>query len=146
MSRPVLDAEVGLDLHDLPRELSAVFESSHEDLAQESFRERNRVAAKEPPGQAFERARGLTDLTRGPDFGLSGVVQRWAEGEEFDAVLSRTSLAPGDLVRVLRMSIQMLRQAYHALPGADPVAKTLREARLRLDRDVVDAKRQLELG
>jgi superfamily II RNA helicase len=96
--------------------------------------------------QGLEKAHGLADLTRGPDFGLSGIVQRWAEGEEFDAVLSRTSLAPGDLVRVLRMSIQMLRQAYHALPGADPVARTLREARLRLDRDVVDARRQLELG
>jgi superfamily II RNA helicase len=96
--------------------------------------------------QEVERAHGLAEVTRGPDFGLAGIVQRWVEGEEFDAVLSRTSLAPGDLVRVLRMSIQLLRQAYHALPGADPVAKTLREARLRMDRDVVDARRQLELG
>jgi superfamily II RNA helicase len=103
-------------------------------------------AARMAAVQEVERAHGLTDVTRGPDFGLSGIVQRWVEGEEFEAVIARTSLAPGDLVRVLRMTLQLLRQAYHALPGADPVAKTLREARLRMDRDVVDARRQLELG
>jgi superfamily II RNA helicase len=96
--------------------------------------------------QEVERAHGLVDLTRGPDFGLSNVVQMWADGDDFDTILSRTALAPGDLVRVLRMTIQLLRQAYHALPGGDPVARTLRDARMRLDRDVVDARRQLELG
>jgi superfamily II RNA helicase len=95
---------------------------------------------------AAEDARGLRDPTRGPDFGIAGPVQAWAEGEDFDAVLSRTSLAPGDLVRVLRMTIQLLRQASHALDPKDPCVNTLREAQARIDRDVVDAKRQLELG
>jgi superfamily II RNA helicase len=93
-----------------------------------------------------ERSLGIRDPTRGPDYSLAGPVQIWAEGEEFDTVLSRTSLAPGDLVRVLRMAIQLLRQAAHALSPADPCVKTLREARARIDRDVVDARRQLELG
>lgn len=89
---------------------------------------------------------GVKPGTRGPDFGLAGPVQRFAEGMGFDEVLDFTTLAPGDLVRVLRMTIQLLRQTAHALPSGDPVAGTLHEARNLIDRDVVDAKRQLELG
>jgi superfamily II RNA helicase len=95
---------------------------------------------------AHEAALGLRDTTRLPDFGIAGPVQRWAEGASFDEVLGHTSLAGGDLVRVLRMTIQMLRQASHALPAGDPCVPVLREAQRRIDRDVVDARRQLELG
>lgn len=93
-----------------------------------------------------EAALGLRDLTRGPDFGLAGPIQRFAEGMTFDEALDFTTLAPGDLVRTLRMTIQLLRQTAHALPADDPVALTLHQARALIDRDVVDAKRQLELG
>ena len=84
--------------------------------------------------------------TRVPDFGVAGPVQLWAEGVAFDRVLARTSLAPGDLVRLLRMTIQMLRQVEHSLTAEDPTRETLRAARDLIDRDVVDARRQLELG
>ena len=55
-------------------------------------------------------------------------------------------LAAGDVVRSFRMTIQLLRQVFHAIPRGDPVPETLREAIDRIDRDVVDAKRPLELG
>lgn len=95
---------------------------------------------------AAELALGVEFPTRAPDFGIAGPVQLWAEGKDFDAVLARTSLAPGDLVRVLRMTIQILRQVEHALPHDDPTREALQAARERIDRDVVDARRQLELG
>ncbi len=95
---------------------------------------------------AQERVLGVRDVTRGPDFGIAGPVQRWAEGAAFEEVLDHTTLAAGDLVRILRMSIQLLRQAAHALPKGDPCVVVLHEAKARIDRDVVDAKRQLELG
>jgi superfamily II RNA helicase len=93
-----------------------------------------------------EREAGLRDPTRGADFGVAGPVERWAEGRPLEQVLSMTTLAAGDLVRLLRMTIQLLRQAWHALDEADPARPALLEARQRLDRDEVDAKRQLELG
>lgn len=95
---------------------------------------------------ARERALGLSQVTRPPDFGIAGPVQRWAEGASLDQVLDHTTLAAGDLVRVMRMSIQLLRQTWHALPKGDPCVPVLREAQNRIDRDVVDARRQLELG
>jgi len=95
---------------------------------------------------ATEMAHGVFQPTRVPDFGMAGPVQLWAEGADFDRVLSRTSLAPGDVVRLLRMTIQILRQVEHSLAPDDPAVETLRAARERIDRDVVDARRQLELG
>ena len=59
---------------------------------------------------------------------------------------SMGNLAPGDLVRVFRMTIQIMRQVVHAVPAGDPVRAILEEAITRVDRDVVDARRQLELG
>ncbi len=93
-----------------------------------------------------ETAFGIEGPVKVPDFGLSGPVQFWAEGMDFDRVLTRTSLAPGDLVRTLRMTIQLLRQMEHALDPQDPTRETLHAARELIDRDVVDARRQLELG
>jgi superfamily II RNA helicase len=93
-----------------------------------------------------EREQGIPDLVREPEFLVAGVAQAWAEGEDFAVLESMCTLAPGDLVRIFRMTIQMLRQTLHAVPKGDPVQAVLAEAVRRLDRDVVDAKRQLELG
>ena len=95
---------------------------------------------------ALEAQAGIRAPTRGPDFGMAGAVQRWADGMDFDDVLDHTSLAGGDLVRLLRMTIQLLRQTAHALPPGDPCIEVLHAARHAIDRDVVDARRQLELG
>lgn len=129
---------------------SIVYEARPSDVAPES---RRRLKGIRQPFlehmTAFagaEMEAGLRDPVRLPDFGIAGLVEQWAGGEDFEALLSRTSLAAGDLVRILRMTIQLLRQAEHALSQGDPVAQVLREARERLDRDVVDARRQLELG
>ncbi len=93
-----------------------------------------------------EQHHGLHHTTRGPDFGMAGLVQRFAEGMSFESLADHTNMRAGDMVRVLRMTIQLLRQTAHALPKGDPCIAVLREAQNRLDRDVVDAKRQLELG
>jgi len=95
---------------------------------------------------AQEAALGVHGGTRPPDFGIAGLIERWAEGEDLERILDHTTLAAGDFVRVLRMTIQLLRQAAHALPKGDPCVAVLHEARARVDRDEVDAQRQLELG
>ena len=77
---------------------------------------------------------------------IFGVTEAWAEGEPFAVLESMCTLAPGDMVRIFRMTIQLLRQVFHAVPRGDPIQEMLQEAITRIDRDVVDAKRQLELG
>jgi superfamily II RNA helicase len=94
----------------------------------------------------FERAAGVHDPVRLPEPGITGVAEAWAEGEDFAVLESMCTMAPGDLVRIFRMTIQLLRQTFHAVPRGDPVQEVLKEAIERIDRGVVDAKRQLELG
>jgi hypothetical protein len=55
-------------------------------------------------------------------------------------------VTPGDLVRSFRVAIQMERQLRKALTGDYPLRDRLAEAIVCMNRDVVDAKRQLELG
>jgi superfamily II RNA helicase len=96
--------------------------------------------------RAAEKKAGVPEPIRGVEPRIFGLAEAWAEGEDFAVLESMGNLAAGDLVRVFRMTIQLLRQVFHAVPRGDPVQETLREAIERLDRDVVDAKRQLELG
>ena len=96
--------------------------------------------------RGYEEFLGESDPVRLPEFLIAGVAQAWAEGESFAVLESMGSMAPGDLVRIFRMTIQLLRQMFHAIPRGDPVQAVLREAIDRIDRDVVDAKKQLELG
>ena len=72
---------------------------------------------------------------------LMGRGYAWLDTGTHDSLMEA-----GDFVRVLRMTIQLLRQAAHAVPKGDPCIPVLHEARHRIDRDVVDARKQLELG
>ncbi len=93
-----------------------------------------------------ERWAGVVNEVRLPEPLITGVAEAWAEGERFEVLESMCTMAPGDLVRIFRMTIQLLRQMFHAIPRGDPIQEVLKEAIARIDRDVVDAKRQLELG
>ena len=96
--------------------------------------------------RAAERQAGIADPIRSTEALIFGVTEAWAEGEPFAVLESMCTLAPGDMVRIFRMTIQLLRQVFHAVPRGDPIQEMLQEAITRIDRDVVDAKRQLELG
>jgi len=93
-----------------------------------------------------ERWAGVVNEVRLPEPLITGVAEAWAEGERFEVLESMCTMAPGDIVRIFRMTIQLLRQMFHAIPRGDPIQEVLKEAITRIDRDVVDAKRQLELG
>ena len=84
-----------------------------------------------------------------PNFKIGVVVQQWCLGRDFDALADDTTAPAGDLVRTMRLAVQLLRQSRHALPpelrkGKLPML--LERARELLNRDAVDAARQLSLG
>jgi len=88
----------------------------------------------------------LEDRTKEPDFRLQSAVAAWAEGCSWADLEAHTGASDGDLVRHFRLAIQLLRATYHALPPDEPARPRLRGALGRLNRDVVDAERQLRLG
>jgi len=74
------------------------------------------------------------------------VVHDWCRGVSFADMRENTTAPPGDLVRVMRLTVQLLRQLRGALPRQAPVIKVIDRARDLLNRDEVDAARQLSLG
>jgi superfamily II RNA helicase len=81
-----------------------------------------------------------------PDWGLSEITARWMDGEEFEAIEESTDVTPGDIVRHFRMAVQLMRQVRRAIDREWDLRESLLAAMDRMNRDVVDARRQLELG
>jgi superfamily II RNA helicase len=78
------------------------------------------------------------------DFSLAAPVYAWASGCGLKELLG-FGVPEGDLVRLLRMTIQLLRTLRDRIP--DPVvADRMHEALLLINRDVIDAQAELEVG
>jgi superfamily II RNA helicase len=90
---------------------------------------------------------GLVDLTKEPHFGLSAVLEAWYDGEPLATVREMTTASEGDVVRCLRLVLQYARQIKKALGEHElGVRKKLDAVMLAVNRDEVDARKQLEAG
>jgi superfamily II RNA helicase len=95
-----------------------------------------------------EQEERLEDLSKELDWGMSGPAMAWAEGTTWDDLDDRTTVSDGDLVRCFRQAIQVMRNVRNALHiiGAPELEERFSEAVRSINREAVDAKRQLELG
>lgn len=82
------------------------------------------------------------------DWGISGLVWAWVNGEEFAALRELTDASDGDLVRILRQTIQLLRLSVDPLrkERKRDLAGRFRAAHSLLKRGLVDAEVQLRRG
>ncbi|MFN0205192.1 MAG: DEAD/DEAH box helicase [Planctomycetota bacterium] len=81
-----------------------------------------------------------------PDFSLTIAAFSWCHGDTIDLLERQTLTAAGDIVRTFRTSIQCLRNMRSVLAPSYSLYHNLTEAIQLLNRDEVDARRQLELG
>jgi superfamily II RNA helicase len=94
--------------------------------------------------RAREIRHQITAPIRELDFLLAAPVYAWASGCSLRELLA-FGIPEGDLVRLLRMTIQLLRTLRDRIP--DPViAEKMHEALLLINRDVMDARAELEVG
>ena len=89
---------------------------------------------------------GMVDLLKEPDFRMAAPTQAWAKGASFEELRELTSISDGDLVRNFRMALQLMRQVKGQVKGDRDLPEKFGAAIAMLDRDEVDARRQLELG
>jgi superfamily II RNA helicase len=94
----------------------------------------------------IEHETGLRELVKEPDFRMSSPTYLWANGEPLEKVRQVTSVSDGDLVRQFRMAIQLMRQVQGQIRDDRDLRARFGTAIELLNRDEVDAKRQLELG
>jgi superfamily II RNA helicase len=86
----------------------------------------------------------ITSPIREMDLSLAAPIYAWASGCSLKELLA-FGMPEGDVVRLLRMTIQLLRTLRDRIP--DPViAERMHEALVLINRDVVDAQAQLEVG
>ena len=89
---------------------------------------------------------GLPVALKRADWGLTPAVLAWAGGATLEELEEVSEALPGDFCRSLRMAIQLMRQARKAIDPDWDLSDRLLEAQAILNRDEVDARRQLELG
>lgn len=94
----------------------------------------------------IEMAQGVLHPVKEPDWGIAAAVDCWSRGGSLEDLEHLTSGAAGDVVRNLRMAIQMMRQVAIQAGKKESLTHRLEEAIVAINRDVVDAKRQFELG
>ncbi len=87
----------------------------------------------------------VTPHTKPPYFHLARAVEAWTQGKDFEKICQMTSEDEGSLVRYIRMVIQLLREIANAPHASEGLKAKARRARDMIDRDVVDAEKQLRV-
>ena len=95
---------------------------------------------------AHEAEYGIPNPMKTPDWGLTPALVGWMRGAEFEELEEHTSATAGDLCRVFRMVLQLMRQLRRAIDKSWDLHDRILEAEHAIDRDEVDARRQLQLG
>lgn len=114
--------------HDLPGHLAAMRKRALATLRKIHYRE------------SVHRIRPLTKV---PEFHLARVVEAWMSGAPFHSLGKYTDTDEGEIIRYFRMVIQLLRQLRQAPQVSPRLRATAGSAVEKINRDFVDAERQL---
>ena len=86
---------------------------------------------------------GIKTSIKALDASLSSVVNAWSKGCDFEELSKYTDASDGDIVRGLRLAINLLRQIKRAIPQHEFLQGKLENCIARMNRGVVDAELQL---
>ena len=89
---------------------------------------------------------GISPGMKRPDWGLSAGVLAWYGGADLAGLAEAADAPLGDVCRVFRMALQLLRNLRRTIDPEWDLSDRLEEAVIAMNRDEVDARRQLELG
>ena len=90
---------------------------------------------------------GVEPGLKRPDFGLTRALMVWYEGGSIDDLEEAADGATaGDVCRVFRMALQLMRNVRRIIDKDWDLYDRLGDAVLAMNRDEIDARRQLELG
>ena len=103
---------------------------------------------QEPLGQIHKEENRLhiRPKTKVPAFHLSAALEVWFQGGVFHHLSRHTEVDEGEIIRYFRMTVQLLRQLADS-PQSDTRLRAMAlKAIHRINRDVIDAEAQLQLG
>ncbi len=96
--------------------------------------------------QYLETDHGVTEITSFLELRLCTAMLAWSRGCAFDQLERYARVDPGDFVRTFRLVIDQLRQIRRAMSEHPALVEKLNRCIGKINRDVVDAERQLRIG
>ena len=96
--------------------------------------------------QHLEVKHKVTEITPLLELRLCTAMLAWSRGCDFDQLEKYADLDAGDFVRTFRLVIDQLRQIRRAMTGHTTLVDKLNRCIGKINRDVVDAERQLRIG
>ena len=96
--------------------------------------------------QRLENQLNVSEIVPVLELRLCSAMLAWSRGCEFDKLTDYAELDPGDFVRTFRLVIDQLRQIRRAMEGHTALTDKLNRSIGKINRDVVDAERQLRIG
>ncbi|MGB9597571.1 MAG: hypothetical protein ACPL7B_14915, partial [Candidatus Poribacteria bacterium] len=93
-----------------------------------------------------ESEMGIVPTIKELDTKLSLAVYEWSRGCSFEDLENYTDAPPGDLVRYFRLASDLLRQIKRVVSIDDSLYYKINDCISRINRDVVDAEKQLRAG
>lgn len=96
--------------------------------------------------QRLELKHKVAEITPLLELRLCTAILAWSRGCAFDQLEKYADLDAGDFVRTFRLVIDQLRQIRRAMSGHVALVNKLSRCIGKINRDVVDAERQLRIG
>ncbi|MDE0011639.1 MAG: DEAD/DEAH box helicase [Candidatus Poribacteria bacterium] len=96
--------------------------------------------------QYLEVEHGVTEITPMLELRFCTAMLAWSRGCQFDRLERYARVDAGDFVRTFRLVIDQLRQIRRAMSGHTALVDKLNRCIGKINRDVVDAERQLRIG
>jgi superfamily II RNA helicase len=93
-----------------------------------------------------ERRFRIYPFSKIPYFHMSLAMEAWLRGTTFDKILKFSDTDEGEVVRYFRMSVQVLREISEAKVTSYLLKDKIKETIRVINRDVVDAEKQLREG
>ena len=88
---------------------------------------------------------GIHPYSKAPHFNLAKSMEGWMHGMKFERMLDFTDTDEGEVIRYFRMAIQILREINDA-PISPVLAERIKVAIRMINRDIIDAEKQLREG
>jgi len=93
-----------------------------------------------------ERRYRIYPFSKLPYFHLCSCMESWLRGASFDKAIQFTDCDEGEVVRYFRMSVQVLREIALAPVASHILKEKIKETIRVINRDIVDAEKQLREG
>jgi superfamily II RNA helicase len=94
----------------------------------------------------LESHHGIPLPSKAPCWGLTRAIDAWYDGRSFEEVEELTPATPGEICRNFRMALQLMRSVRRTLDPGTSLRDRIDEATAVINRQEIDARRQLTLG